>query len=130
MSTNPANDTPSILNQPRVIPGAGPAAHSDSRHDWPYEKPRNDPAVAEIWTYTPRSSYRPGETIDFQRSMGETLEVIRERMRSPGGDIMATAGIDSLDRGTHGGLRANQLTILAARPSVGKSSLACQYATA
>lgn len=71
-----------------------------------------------------------GETIDFQRSMGETLEVIRERMRSPGGDIMATAGIDSLDRGTHGGLRANQLTILAARPSVGKSSLACQYATA
>ena len=65
MSTNRSNDTPSILNQPRVIPGAGPAAHSDSRHDWPYEKPLNDPAVAEIWTYTPRSSYRPGETIDF-----------------------------------------------------------------
>lgn len=71
-----------------------------------------------------------GETIEFQQSMGETLELIRERMRSPGGDIMAWSGIDSLDRGTHGGLRANQLTILAARPSVGKSSLACQYATA
>lgn len=71
-----------------------------------------------------------GETIEFQKSMGETLELIRERMRLPGGDIMAWSGIDSLDRGTHGGLRANQLTILAARPSVGKSSLACQYATA
>ena len=61
----PLHDGPSILNQPRVIPGAGPAAHSDSRHDWPYEKPLNDPAIAEIWTYTPRYSYRAGETIDF-----------------------------------------------------------------
>jgi hypothetical protein len=34
----PFNDGPSILNQPRVIPGAGPAPHNDSRHGWAYEK--------------------------------------------------------------------------------------------
>ena len=81
MTNTPLNDSPSILNQPRVIPGAGPAAHSDSRHDWPYEKSLNDPAVAEIWTYTPRISYRAGETIDFHvhstRPVFE-LEITRE----------------------------------------------------
>lgn len=84
MSSTPFNDGPSILGQPRVIPGAGPAAHSDSRHDWPYEKPLNDPAVAEIWTYTPRYSYRAGETIDFHvhstRPVFE-LEITREGPR-------------------------------------------------
>jgi hypothetical protein len=50
----PFNDGPSILNQPRVIPGAGPAPHNDSRHGWAYEKPLNDPAIAEVWCYTPR----------------------------------------------------------------------------
>jgi hypothetical protein len=65
MSMPPFNDSASLLNQPRVIPGPGPAAHSDSRHGWPYEKPLNEPAVAEVWTYTPRYSYRVGETIDF-----------------------------------------------------------------
>jgi hypothetical protein len=48
-----------------VIPGPGPAAHNDSRHDWAYEKPLNDPAIAEIWCYTPRISYRAGEVIDL-----------------------------------------------------------------
>jgi hypothetical protein len=48
-----------------VIPGPGPSAHNDSRHDWPYEKPLNDPSIAEIWCYTPRYSYRAGELIDF-----------------------------------------------------------------
>ena len=64
-SGTPFNDGPSLLGQPRVIPGVGPAAHSDSRHDWGYEKPLNDPAIAEIWCYTPRISYRSGEVVDF-----------------------------------------------------------------
>ena len=59
------NDGPSILGQPRVIPGAGPAAHSDARHGWGYEHPLNDPEIAEIWCYTPRYSYVVGEMIDF-----------------------------------------------------------------
>lgn len=59
------NDGPSILNQPRVIPGDGPAPHSDSRHGWSYERPLNDPKIAEIWCYTPRYSYKVGEVIDF-----------------------------------------------------------------
>jgi hypothetical protein len=58
-------DGPSILNQPRVIPGPGPAPHNDARHGWDYEKPLNNPAIAEVWCYTPRYSYRSGETIDF-----------------------------------------------------------------
>ena len=62
---NKLNDGPSILNQPRVIPGPGPAAHSDTRHDWGYEKSLNNPEIAEVWCYTPRYSYRAGETIDF-----------------------------------------------------------------
>lgn len=62
---NKLNDGPSILNQPRVIPGPGPAAHSDTRHDWGYEKALNNPEIAEVWCYTPRYSYRAGETIDF-----------------------------------------------------------------
>jgi hypothetical protein len=65
IASNTFHDGPSLLGQPRVIPGAGPAAHNDSRHDWPYEKPLNDPAIAEIWCYTPRNSYHPGEVIDF-----------------------------------------------------------------
>lgn len=68
------------------------------------------------------------ETIDITQAMGKALEAMRQRMDAPGGDVMAAAGITALDAGTAGGLRANQLTILAARPSVGKSSLACQYA--
>lgn len=59
------NDGPSILNQPRIIPGPGPAAHSDSRHGWEYEKPLNNPEIAEVWCYTPRYSFRAGDTIDF-----------------------------------------------------------------
>lgn len=70
------------------------------------------------------------ETIDLASAIGKTLESLRLRMTDPVGDIMGASGIDGLDHGTAGGLRANQLTILAARPSVGKSSLACQYATA
>ena len=62
---NKLNDGPSILNQPRVIPGPGPAAHSDTRHDWGYEKALNNPEIAEVWCYTPRYSYKAGETIDF-----------------------------------------------------------------
>jgi len=31
------NDGPSILGQPRVVPGPGPAAHNDARHGWAYE---------------------------------------------------------------------------------------------
>ena len=62
---NKLNDGPSILNQPRVIPGPGPAAHSDTRHDWGYEKALNNPQIAEVWCYTPRYSYCAGETIDF-----------------------------------------------------------------
>ena len=59
------NDGPSLLGIPRVIPGPGPAAHSDSRHGWEYEKPLNNPEIAEVWCYTPRYSYIAGETIDF-----------------------------------------------------------------
>lgn len=59
------NDGPSILGQPRMIPGAGPAAHSDTRHGWEYERPLNDPEIAEIWCYTPRYSYVAGDVIDF-----------------------------------------------------------------
>ncbi|HBB75229.1 MAG TPA: hypothetical protein DC048_12370, partial [Planctomycetaceae bacterium] len=77
----PFNDGPSILDQPRVIPGAGPAPHNDSRHGWAYEKPLNDPAIAEIWCYTPRYGYRAGETIDFHvhstRAVFE-IEIYRE----------------------------------------------------
>ncbi len=62
---NKLNDGPSILNQPRVIPGPGPAAHSDTRHDWGYEKAQNNPEIAEVWCYTPRYSYKAGETINF-----------------------------------------------------------------
>ncbi|MEN9822448.1 MAG: hypothetical protein RLZ04_874, partial [Actinomycetota bacterium] len=58
------NDSPSILNQPRVIPGGRPP-NSDFHFDWPYERPTNDPAVAEIWCYTPRMSYFPGEVVDL-----------------------------------------------------------------
>ena len=77
----PFNDGPSILNQPRVIPGAGPAPHNDSRHGWAYEKPLNDPAIAEIWCYTPRYGYRFGETIDFHVHSTRTvfeIEIYRE----------------------------------------------------
>jgi hypothetical protein len=59
------NDGQSILGQPRTIPGPGPAAHSDARYGWEYERPLNDPAIAEIWCYTPRYSYTAGEIIDF-----------------------------------------------------------------
>lgn len=68
------------------------------------------------------------DTIDLTQAMGKALEAMRDRMASPGGDVMGCSGLKALDAGTAGGLRANQLTILAARPSVGKSSLACQYA--
>ncbi|MBD1194251.1 MAG: hypothetical protein H9532_08985 [Vulcanococcus sp. Clear-D1] len=64
-SSSGFNDGPSLLGRPRVIPGPGPAAHNDSRHDWPYEKPLNDPTIAEIWCYTPRYSYSAGEVIDL-----------------------------------------------------------------
>jgi hypothetical protein len=75
-SGTPFNDGPSLLGQPRVIPGVGPAAHSDSRHDWGYEKPLNDPAIAEIWCYTPRISYRSGEVVDFHvHSTRPTFEI-------------------------------------------------------
>jgi hypothetical protein len=62
---NAFNDGPSLLGQPRVIPGPGPAAHNDSRHDWSYEKPLNDPTIAEIWCYTQRNSYCAGDLIAF-----------------------------------------------------------------
>ncbi len=65
IASNTFNEGPALLGQPRMIPGPGPAAHNDSRHDWPYEKPLNNPAIAEIWCYTPRISYRAGEVIDF-----------------------------------------------------------------
>ena len=65
----------------RVVPGPGPAATNDARHGWGYEKPLNDPAIAEIWCYTPRSSYRSGEAIDFHvhatRPVFE-IEIFRE----------------------------------------------------
>ena len=64
-NSTPLNDGPSLQGQPRVIPGAGPAAHSDIRYGWEYERPLNDPAIAEIWCYTQRYSYEAGETIDF-----------------------------------------------------------------
>lgn len=84
IDVNSLNDGPSILNQPRTIPGPGPGPHSDTRHGWDYERPLNDPAVAEIWCYTPRYSYRHGETIDFHVHSTRPhfeLEVYREGPR-------------------------------------------------
>jgi hypothetical protein len=90
----PFDDGPSILNQPRVIPGQGPAAHNDSRHDWHYEKPLNDPRIAEIWCYTPRYSYRAGETIDFHvHSTRATFEIEIHRDESTPKLVYQQSGI-------------------------------------
>jgi replicative DNA helicase len=57
-----------------------------------------------------------------------TLALLEERAAAPGADLMATTGISTLDAALTGGFRAGQLIVLAARPSVGKSSLATQIA--
>lgn len=58
------NDGPSILNQHRVVPGGRPP-NSDFHFDWPYERPLNNPAIAEIWCYTPQMSYVAGDVVDL-----------------------------------------------------------------
>lgn len=78
------NDGPSLQGQPRVMPGIGPAAHSDMRYGWDYERPLNDPAIAEIWCYTPRYSFVTGETIEFHAHSTRShfdIEIYREGPR-------------------------------------------------
>ena len=83
------NDGPSLQGQPRVMPGIGPAAHSDMRYGWDYERPLNDPAIAEIWCASMRfgksgneilvdevAPMRHGRAGDF-RTYGPTLAVDR-----------------------------------------------------
>ena len=69
-----------------------------------------------------KSAMTWGEAI---RSAFATLE---DRWNQPGADVKARTGLESLDYALAGGFRAGQLIVLAARPSVGKSSLATQMA--
>jgi hypothetical protein len=64
--------------------------------DWPSERPSDDPDALEIWCYTPRFSYRPGDRVDvhvhttadrFSFAVvrdGRTPQTVLERTDVPG----------------------------------------------
>jgi replicative DNA helicase len=62
--------------------------------------------------------------------VGDLVTAEEARLDDPTPDNAVTTGFDQLDEKTNGGWRAGQLVILAARPGVGKTSLAMQHATA
>lgn len=67
------------------------------------------------------------ESFTFGEAARSFLNILEGRL-SGESDVTAKTSIDALDSSMAGGLRANQLVILAARPSVGKTSLATQMA--
>ncbi|WP_109467955.1 N,N-dimethylformamidase beta subunit family domain-containing protein [Albibacillus kandeliae] len=49
--------------------------------DYRFQFPRQDPALAEVYVYTPRMSYDPGETVEFHGSCNAdtwTLQIYRD----------------------------------------------------
>jgi hypothetical protein len=57
------------------------APYAWSPRDWPSEHPSHGPARPEIWCYTDRLSYRPGETVRVHTSGTATsysLEIVRD----------------------------------------------------
>ncbi|MBE3520199.1 MAG: replicative DNA helicase [Firmicutes bacterium] len=71
---------------------------------------------------------RPGNTcIPLKDVLVETMEHLEHLSRKPGGTIGLATGLKDLDRITSG-FQQSDLIILAARPSVGKTSLALNIA--
>lgn len=55
-----------------------------SARGWPSERSRTEAGAAEVWCYTDRFSYLPGETVDFHLSSGVaefSLEIVRDGAR-------------------------------------------------
>lgn len=82
-----------------------------------------------------RAQQRLGELLDRTatsepKSIGDVLQTalaaIEDRCDNPDQSEAIKTGISELDRAFAGGLRKNQLVVIAARPGVGKSALALQ----
>jgi len=59
---------------------AGPP-YAWSPRGWPSERPSTDPRAGEVWCYTGRLSYAPGDQVDFHISASAStfsLEIIRD----------------------------------------------------
>lgn len=82
-------------------------------------------AEATIREVTQRGEKRSGELVETV--VKRVLTAAAESMKAPGRMIGMPTGIDGIDRRT-AGLREGTVTILAARPSMGKSALALNIA--
>jgi hypothetical protein len=61
-------------------PQAGPP-YAWSPRGWPSERPSADPQAGEVWCYTDRLSYLPGDQVDFHFSASAaafSLEIVRD----------------------------------------------------
>lgn len=90
-----------------------------------------DPVAVVDWLDSQLSTLRAGESPPAV-SMGDATTDALQRLdaaESRGGTPGLSTGFSGLDRAT-GGLYGGETTILAARPSIGKSALAVQIATA
>jgi hypothetical protein len=101
-------------NGPHAIrPWAVRKGHPDEHFlaDYRYHAPREDPELAEVYVYTPRMSYDPGETVEFHGSCnadtwsiqiyrdGHRPEMAHEAFDLPGAffPTSATAYVDGCD---------------------------------
>jgi hypothetical protein len=61
-------------------PGSG-APYAWSPRGWPSERPSTNPRAGEVWCYTNRLSYAPGDQVDFHVSASASefsLEILRD----------------------------------------------------
>ncbi|HEX5292857.1 MAG TPA: N,N-dimethylformamidase beta subunit family domain-containing protein [Streptosporangiaceae bacterium] len=68
------------MSEATAGPAAGPP-YAWSPRGWPSERPSADPAASEVWCYTDRLSYAPGDRVDFHLSATAasfTLEITRD----------------------------------------------------
>jgi len=98
----------------RAIDGGGPLTAAEAR----------DVASREIAKAVERS-----ESVGAQW-VGDLMVAEEARIDDPTPDLVFPTNMDRTDFTTGGGWRPGQLVILAARPGVGKTSLAMQYAAA
>lgn len=70
---------------------------------------------------------KSGTTVDWQTSVGETLSILTRQLKSPGELSGIPTGFTVLDEKLRG-LHKGEMIVLAARPSMGKTSLAMNIA--
>jgi replicative DNA helicase len=83
--------------------------------------------LAEERIMGPSQRHTASDYVQASQSVMEAMEYIEEAQRSPDGITGMRTGFPWLDKLT-GGLRKGDLTILAARPAMGKSAMGWQFA--